>query len=212
MRSGSEFLLIWLALGALLGTIWHPDASQKAPKTPEVTPKFPKECPRSPKDYPRCAKSSPKSAQEATKSPQEAPKRPQRSPKRAPRGPQEAPKTPRRGPKEPPRDPQDAPKPPEEVPKTFAERISRYGKVPKVRKMLSKKNREGSSCSQPSRFGSFWSGLACAVVRDGGFFWGHWRSLFTRTLSLCTLSFSLFSLPFCVFTRRSRNRRGLLPP
>ena len=43
-----------------------------------------------------------------------------------------------------------------------------YGKVPKVRKMLSKKNREGSSCSQPSRFGSFWSGLACAVVRDGG--------------------------------------------
>ena len=114
MRSGSEFLLIWLALGALLGTIWHPDASQKAPKNPEVTPKFPKECPRSPKDYPRCAKSSPKSPQEATKTPQEAPKRPQRSPKRSPRGAQDPQERPQRAPKRSPRrfkafrrDPQD---------------------------------------------------------------------------------------------------------
>ena len=36
-----------------------------------------------------------------------------------------------------------------------------YGKVPKVRKMLSKKNREGSSCSQPSRNKG---GLACASL------------------------------------------------
>ena len=35
-----------------------------------------------------------------------------------------------------------------------------YGKVPKVRKMLSKKNREGSSCSQPSHGG------ACAPCRS----------------------------------------------
>ena len=46
-----------------------------------------------------------------------------------------------------------------------------------------------------------------------GFFWGHWRSLFTRTLSLCTLSFSFPSLPpmracvrvcACVCARRGR--------
>ena len=115
MRSGSEFLLIWLALGALLGTIWHPDASQKAPKTPEVTPKFPKECPRSPKDYPRCAKSSPKSAQEATKSPQEAPKRPQRSPKRAPRGPQDPQERPQRAPKRSPRRPKASRRGPQDI-------------------------------------------------------------------------------------------------
>ena len=35
-----------------------------------------------------------------------------------------------------------------------------YGKVPKMRKMLSKKNREGSSCSQPSHGG------ACAPCRS----------------------------------------------
>ena len=48
-----------------------------------------------------------------------------------------------------------------------------------------------------------------------GFFWGHWRSLFTRTLSLCTLSFSFPSLPpmracvcacVCVCVRAARSR------
>ena len=50
MRSGSEFSLIWLALGTLLGTFWHPDGPQKVPKTPLSE-----------------ARNLPKSAQEAPK-------------------------------------------------------------------------------------------------------------------------------------------------
>ena len=149
MRSGSEFLLIWLALGALLGTIWHPDASQKAPKTHEVTPKFPKECPRSPKDYPRCAKSSPKSAQEATKSPQEAPKRPQRSPKRAPRPPGEAPKS-----------PQEIPKTPQSLPKRSPRHLqSAYPVMAKSRKCtkcLQKKIARGLPVVNPRETRCVW--------------------------------------------------------
>ena len=53
MHSGSEFSLICLALGTLLGTFWHPDGSPKPPKTPQVTPKIPQRVPKRPQRLPK---------------------------------------------------------------------------------------------------------------------------------------------------------------
>ena len=117
MRSGSVFLLIRLALGSLLGTFWHPDGSQKAPKTPQVTPKTPQRVPKIAQEAPKVRPRLPKRPQRYSKRLPRDPKDPPRCPQEFPRGPQEVPERPPRPPKTSPRDPKDAPKAPKEDPK-----------------------------------------------------------------------------------------------
>ena len=40
MRSGFTFALMWVPLGSLWGTFWHPDGPQKVPKTAQVALKI----------------------------------------------------------------------------------------------------------------------------------------------------------------------------
>ena len=74
MRSGSDFSLIWLALGTLLGTFWHPEGPKDPPsdatystKSPQEAPKIaqgaPQVHPGPPKRFPRAPRTRPRQPQ-----------------------------------------------------------------------------------------------------------------------------------------------------